>query len=29
MEHDEVTPLEAPWRSGKTERAGKDWKEDY
>ena len=25
----EVTPLEAPWRSGKTERAGKDWKEDY
>ena len=25
----EVTPLEAPWRNGKTERAGKDWKEDY
>ena len=25
----EVTPLEALWRSGKTERAGKDWKEDY
>ena len=25
----EVTPLEAPWRHGKTERAGKDWKEDY
>ena len=25
----EVTPLEAPWRSGKTKRAGKDWKEDY
>ena len=25
----ELTPLEAPWRSGKTERAGKDWKEDY
>ena len=25
----EVTPLEAPWRSGKTERAGRDWKEDY
>ena len=24
----EVTPLEAPWRNGKTERAGKDWKED-
>ena len=23
----EVTPLEAPWRNGKTERAGKDWKE--
>ena len=21
--------LEAPWRNGKTERAGKDWKEDY
>ena len=25
----EVTPLEASWRNGKTERAGKDWKEDY
>ena len=25
----EVTPLEAWWRNGKTERAGKDWKEDY
>ena len=25
----EVTPLEAPWRNGKTERAGKDWREDY
>ena len=25
----EVTPLEAPWRNGKTERAGKDWKEDF
>ena len=25
----EVTPLEAPWRNGKTERASKDWKEDY
>ena len=25
----EFTPLEAPWRSGKTERAGRDWKEDY
>ena len=24
-----MTPLEAPWRSGKTERAGRDWKEDY
>ena len=24
-----LTPLEAPWRNGKTERAGKDWKEDY
>ena len=24
-----MTPLEAPWRNGKTERAGKDWKEDY
>ena len=24
----DVTPLEAPWRNGKTERAGKDWKED-
>ena len=24
----EVTPLEAPWRNGKTERAGKDRKED-
>ena len=27
--HLEVTPLDAPWRYGKTERAGKDWKEDY
>ena len=25
----EVTPLETPWRNGKTERAGKNWKEDY
>ena len=25
----EVTPLEAPWRNGRTEREGKDWKEDY
>ena len=25
----EATPLEAPWRNGKTERSGKDWKEDY
>ena len=25
----EVPPLKAPWRNGKTERAGKDWKEDY
>ena len=25
----EVTPLEAPRRNGKTERVGKDWKEDY
>ena len=25
----EVTPLEAPWRNGKTERAGKDWKDDH
>ena len=25
----EVTPLEARWRNGKTERAGKEWKEDY
>ena len=25
----EAAPLEAPWRNGKTERAGKDWKEDY
>ena len=25
----EVTLLEAPWRNGKTEHAGKDWKEDY
>ena len=25
----EVTPLEAPWSDGETERAGKDWKEDY
>ena len=24
-----MTPLEAPWRNGKTERASKDWKEDY
>ena len=24
----EVTPLEASWRNGKTERAGKDWKEN-
>ena len=24
----EVTPLETPWRNGKTERAGKNWKED-
>ena len=24
----EVIPLEAPWRNGKTERAGKDWKGD-
>ena len=24
-----MTPLEAPWRSGKTERACIDWKEDY
>ena len=24
-----MTPLEAPWRNGKTERVGKDWKEDY
>ena len=24
-----VTPLEAPWRNGTTERAGKDWKEDH
>ena len=24
----EVTLLEVPWRKGKTERAGKDWKED-
>ena len=24
----EVTPLEAPWRNGKTERASKNWKED-
>ena len=23
-----MTPLEALWRNGKTERAGKDWKED-
>ena len=23
-----MTPLEAPWRNGKTERAGKNWKED-
>ena len=23
----EMTPLDAPWRNGKTERAGKDWKE--
>ena len=25
----EVTPLEAPWRNGKTERADKDWKGNY
>ena len=25
----QVTLLEAPWRNGKTERAGKDWKGDY
>jgi hypothetical protein len=25
----EVIPAEAPWRNGKTERAGKEWKEDY
>ena len=25
----EVTPLETPWRNGKTERVGKNWKEDY
>ena len=25
----EVTPLEAPWRNGKTERAGEDWKEHH
>ena len=25
----EVTPLEAPWRNGKTGRASKDWKGDY
>ena len=25
----EGTPLEAPWRNGKTERAGKNWKEEY
>ena len=25
----EVTPREAPWRNGKTQRAGKDWREDY
>ena len=25
----EVTPLEAPWKNGKTERASKDWKEEY
>ena len=24
-----MTPLEAPWRGGKTERASKDCKEDY
>ena len=24
-----MTPLEAPWRNGKTERAGKNWKKDY
>ena len=23
------TSLKAPWKNGKTERAGKDWKEDY
>ena len=25
----EVTPLEAPWRTGKTERAEEEWKEEY
>ena len=25
----EVIPTESPWRNGKTERAGKEWKEDY
>ena len=25
----EVTPLNSPWRNGKTERAGKDMKEDH
>ena len=29
VESDGTTPLEAPWRSDKTERAGRDWKEDY
>ena len=24
-----VTPMGAPWWNGKTERAGKDWKEDW
>ena len=24
-----MTHLEAPWRNGKTERAGRDWKEDH
>ena len=24
-----MAPLRAPWRNGKTERSGKDWKEDY
>ena len=25
----QVTPLEAPWRNNKTERADKEWKEDH